>query len=313
MSSDRTAALPASDCPVCGRPMTGRTHLEGSRIRAAAKYSDCHRRCTVCRVGYSNATTNPTLIYSDSLSNVPLEVRRDALQTLHNALNIRCRVPKIRRFGYSTSEDAVTWTVFSFLGQQRPDALPRVVQRLFGLDGSRDTSVLLWGAPITPGIRGGEVQTALRGVVVALGEDRRSPSEPDVILDCGDAGLVVIEVKYLSGNDHRVQANWSRYVRNTGAFADPDAAEASGLYELVRNWRIAHDLAAGRPFAVVNLAPAGTLAATPGMEQFKASLNTSPKHRFSPLTWSAFLASITAECEGLPPWFESYLRDRRLP
>lgn len=313
MSGSVALPLPALACPICGWAMTNEAPPSGDRVRAAGTYRECLRRCSACKVGYSNAQTKPTLIHADPVGNVPLEVRTGVLRVLSEAINIHNRPNKIKRFSYSTSEDAVTWTVFSFLSQHRRDVLPRLVQTLFGIPPSEGVNVLLWGVPITPGTQADAVQLALLRVTDALGEHPRSPSEPDVILDCGGAGLVVIEVKYLSANDQRTHANWPHYVQDAGAFANRAAAQSSGLYELVRNWRIAHDLAAGRPFAVANLAPASTLAATPNMEQFKASLNSSPERRFVPLTWSGFLTSMTAECEGLPPWFDSYLQDRRLP
>lgn len=312
MSAAASTVLPALECPLCGQPMTNDTPPNGIRPQAAESYEDCLRRCAPCMVGFSNARANPTLIHDDPLGNVPMEVRQGALETLQQALNVRNRDNKVKKFGYSTSEDAVTWTVFSFLSGHRPDLLPRLGRSLFGLQPSDEASVLLWGVPITPGTRGGAVQQALLGVTAALGEDSRSCSEPDVILDYGDAGVVVIEVKYRSGNDQRTEANWERYVTNAGAFCDPVEAQASGLYELVRNWRIAHDLAGGRPFAVVSLAFADTLAATQGMGQFKASLRTSPDRRFVPMTWDSFLTALESEAGGLPSWLEEYLGKRDL-
>ena len=81
-------------------------------------------------------------------------------------------------------------------------------------------------------------------------------------------------------------SNWEPYLRSAGAFCDPAKAHSSGLYELARNWRIAYEIARGRPFAVVNLAQAQTLDATTGMDRFKTSLRESPEHTFMPLSWS---------------------------
>jgi hypothetical protein len=133
-----------------------------------------------------------------------------------------------------------------------------------------------------------------------------------VIIDCGEAGVVIIEVKYHSGNDLRDDGHWDRYLPGPGAFDDPAKAKASQLYELVRNWRIAHDLAAGRPFTLVNLATATKLKTTKGIDDFNDSLRKSPEHSFLPLRWDLFLAALEKECMGLPPWLDGYLRERKL-
>lgn len=292
--------------------MTAHTPAGAGPAQVAGTYEDCLRRCATCRVGFSNAKTRPTLIHFDPLSNVPLEVRPGALQTLSEAINIRNRNNKIKRFAYNTSEDALTWTVFSFLGRHRPDILASLVRRVFGFQFSNSVNVLLWGVPITPAERGATVQQALLSVSSALGENPASRSEPDVVLDLGGAGVIVIEVKFRSANDRRTDANWSLYLPCTGAFCDPENAQASGLYELVRNWRIAHDLADGRPFTVVNLANARTLATTEGMEQYVASLRTSATAQFLPLTWASFLTDLEKASGSLPSWFQMYLNSRSL-
>jgi hypothetical protein len=310
--SSVAAALPVLDCPLCGKPMILDALPHGGPAQVAGTYEDCLRRCATCRVGFSNARTTPTLIHSDPLGNLPVEVRPGALQTLSEAINIRNRDNKIRKFGFSTSEDAVTWTMFSFLGQHRPDALASLVRTVFGLRTSDLVNVLLWGVPITPAERGATVQQALLRISSVLGENPVSRSEPDVILDLGDAGVIVIEVKFGSANDRRTDANWGLYLTGMGAFSDPEKAQGSGLYELVRNWRIAHDLADGRPFTVVNLAPSSTLAATDGMDHFASSLRASPTAQFLPLTWDSFLTAVETVSGGLPPWLGTYLQSRGL-
>ena len=107
--------------------MTQGAPAAGGAARVARTYEECLRRCLACRVAFSNAKTTPTLIHFDPLGNVPFEVRQGALQTLSAAINLRNRNNKIKKFGFSTSEDAVTWTVFSFLAQHRPDVLLQLV------------------------------------------------------------------------------------------------------------------------------------------------------------------------------------------
>ena len=86
----------------------------------------------------------------------------------------------------------------------------------------------------------------------------------------------------------------------------------AGLYELVRNWRVAHDLADGRPFTVVNLTSGSTLAATEGIDEFAASLRVSPTSQFLPLTWPSFLTAMEIASGSLPPWMQIYLQSRGL-
>src|SRR5690242_92976 len=103
--------LPALSCPVCGELLRARP---GRRVRPAT-WRDCLRRCTDCRAGYSNARTGPTVLFDDPRMNVPAEVRGGVLDTLAQALNVRNRREKRIKFGFSTSEDALTWTVFTHL------------------------------------------------------------------------------------------------------------------------------------------------------------------------------------------------------
>jgi hypothetical protein len=60
-----------------------------------------------------NAANNPTIIFRDHLDNVPAAVRSGAFRALSCSLNVRNRGSKREKFRFSTSEDAVTWTVFS--------------------------------------------------------------------------------------------------------------------------------------------------------------------------------------------------------
>ncbi len=311
-------SLPRVNCPLplCGEPMTNSLPPAGRKRPSARTYGDCLRQCLTCKVGFSNARTSPTLIHDDPAGNVPIEVRHDVIETLGKAINVLNRNNKIRKFGYSTSEDAVTWTVFSFLSKHRPDLLSQVGKNVFALQPSEEVSVLLWGVPITPSRRGTEVQETLLSVLQSkpLLEDPHSLSEPDVILDYGDAGVVIIEVKYTSPTKETVSKSdkWDRYLQCDGVFRDCVKAKDSNLYELVRNWRIARDLAGKRPYTLVNLAKAAMLENTKGMDDFTDSLQTSSNHRFLPLPWKCFLTALRKESGSLPPWLIKYLRCRKL-
>lgn len=84
------------------------------RPPAARSFTQCLRRCEPCGIGFSNGST-PTLIWREPERNVPPEVHEGLHATLANALNARKRPEKLVEFGFSTSEDAVTWTVFTAL------------------------------------------------------------------------------------------------------------------------------------------------------------------------------------------------------
>jgi len=267
----------------------------------------------LCRVGYSNARQTPTLIWEDPLHNIPAQVRIGAREALAASINVRNRKNKVRRFGYSTSEDAVTWTVFSFLHGQHQDDLSQLYKDVFSIVADEPPALLLWGVPVPHGLRGQEAQDQFIALSDKLTEIPNSRTEPDVLLDFGEAGLAIIEVKYRSGNDSRNSANWHRYLPCRAAFKDSKKAESSGLYELVRNWRFAHDLAGKRPFVVANLAPEDTFTTTAGLTDFEASLATSGKRKFLRLSWCRFLWTASQAVGGFPNWLNAYLAERGLP
>jgi hypothetical protein len=87
------------------------------KIQTTREFQDCLRRCEPCEIGASN-TADPqrvTFIYRNPLENIPFESRAHAIEALGRALNERNRSSKLSRFGFSTSEDAVTWVVFTYL------------------------------------------------------------------------------------------------------------------------------------------------------------------------------------------------------
>lgn len=286
--------------------------VSAGRPRAAACFADCLRRCDSCRVGYSNGRSRPTLIHEDPLDNLPSPLRPGARELLDQAINVDNRSNKLAKFGFSSSEDAVTWSVFVGLQRSVPELLVPLYGHLFGLSPEAPPALVLWGAAVDQDPRGEAVVGDLLAISDRLGERSRSRSEPDVVLDFGDAGLVIIEVKYRSGNDHRQRANWDPYLRDTKAFSVPEQARSSGLYELLRNWRIAHDLAGSRPFVLVNLAPERVLAKTPGMASFEASLGAPGRGRFLRLSWAEFLTGIDGFSASLPAWWASYIEGRSL-
>ena len=293
-------------CPKCGLPLAAR---EGDRITASA-FEDCLRRCDPCGVGWSNASRSPVSIWKDPLDNLPPPVRGGALDAFRLALNEWNRSSKLRKFGSSSSEDALTWTVFRFLVDSPASA---DVWR-FLLDAPAPVvntpSVLLWGVPIS-GPSGDSLRDSVISKLDALGESSRARTEPDVIVDEAQQGLAILEVKYRSGNDQKADGSeWTRYVGGTDAFADPSSTRSSGRYELARNWRLGCEVAAHRPFSLVNLlVRPETGAERTRTESFAASLAQRSGRRFLQLTFSDLLARRPLPW---PVWFEEYAKQHGL-
>ena len=214
------------------------------------EYEDCLRRCDACGIGHSNARENPTTIYKDPLENIPVEALEGIEMVLAQTLSEKNRATKRRRFGFSTSEDAVTWVVFSFLALHAPPGLAGLAQRLLGFPNAGKPTLLLWGVPVPADGVGSELRARLVEILDSIGEDERRRSEPDVMLDYGSAGLAFIEVKLHAANDEAKPADaakFDKHVRDTSAFVDPIKMKKSRMYELTRNWRIGSPRSSARP------------------------------------------------------------------
>jgi hypothetical protein len=298
-------------CPRCGlslKPMV-LPHKPG----VVSQYADCLRRCDSCGVGYSNAQNNPTIIYKDPLDNIPSQAREGIDIVIAQSLSEANRETKFRRLGFSTSEDAVTWVVFGYLARHAPIALSGFARRLFRLSSPSKPELLLWGAPVLANAAGLDLRTRLIAVLTKI--DGSPRSEPDVVLDYGEAGLVIIEVKLHSANDELQPAKagkFDRYLANTPAFAKASDVTSSGMYELARNWRIGWDLAGLRPFRLVNLGPEQLFKESRQLDSFENGLATTEVHAFQRLTWPLLLQSIVSDLGGLPDWLKQWLEERGL-
>jgi hypothetical protein len=165
-----------------------------------------------------------------------------------------------------------------------------------------------------PGVgrRGIDTKNNLVTILDKIGEDPQKYSEPDVILDFGHIGIVLIEVKYRSPNDTLDGKNpkWEKYLHNSSAFADINGVKRTGYYELARNWRIAWDLAAGRPMALLNLGPDSIFKRDDGkkIHEFSNSIRQNNTHKFVVVTWARFLKGMSDNSK----WFDRYLKERHL-
>lgn len=312
--------LPEVECHRCGqvlasaefKPKKGRMAPHGTTFEA------CFRRCDRCGHAYSNSNTGDlnrlTVIYRELFREVPPEIVEGCELILANALNVRNRKSKRRKFLSSNSEDHATWTVFRFI--QLAERLGDILRNLgacIGGPSQHSPAVLFWGVPLPSGDhRAVGLQEQLIGTLDALGEGRQSRSEPDLIVDFGAAGLVFIEVKLRSANDRLDGADpkWDRYILNTRAFADAPGVRATGLYELARNWRIAWDIANGRPLTLMNLDSPELFDGKKKsiLDEFQKCLRLSDHHRFVRCTWRELFKLLPS----LPDWLRAYDEDRSI-
>jgi hypothetical protein len=299
----RPQVLAALRCPVCRAEIPG---VLSSEPRAPSTFDDCLRKCSCGAGAYSNGRT-PTWIFKDPLDNVPAEVRAGLIETAGRSINVRNRTTKLFRLGFASSEDAVTWTVFRYLAQMRT-----LRERLAACGNpvarqARDEpAMLLWGCPVPrEDCTASAVADSLLHVVgKVLKEPKASYSEPDVVLDFDDAGVVIVEAKYKSGNDRKSfdYSGWSRYL-SAVSFSDAESVRRSGMYELARNWRILDELAGGRKASLVNLGLSIEGLESQRLATFRASLRTTPRRDFRVMTWE----SLVGEVPRLPEWLQRWL------
>ena len=307
--TSRKRVLESVICPSCGSRIA-ETSVHGNPS-VAASYDDCLRTCVCGQVGASN-TSNPlnvTYIYREPLNAIPVESRAGAETALNNALNERNRVSKRTRFGFfPTSEDAVTWVVFTYLLRSK-QLLPklRAANVITDEQATADPTLLLWGVPIDSDGTGNAIRERLRELCLSLGEQSRSLSEPDVMIDLGEKGLVIIEVKHRSGNDKKAAdyAGWQRYLDAPHVKWSGTDVQATGLYELARNWCLLTGLSGGRRVTLVNLAPQRLFDRAPGrkLEDFRLAIREDEARHFVTLSWCSLLDAILPD---VPTWLAEF-------
>jgi hypothetical protein len=239
----------------------------------------------------------------------------EALRLAANKFNLPNKEAKA---AFSTSEDALTWTVFRWL---RTAGQLRKACCALGIDiaksATKEPALLLWGATVpNPDASVSVVDAKLEEISADLGEADDRRTEPDVILDFGDAGVVFIEVKFRSGNETKnaEYRNWDRYLERTDppAFRDYGRVRENELYELARNWRFAWELSRriNVPVGVVNLGPERLFRGRSGvaLDELVSLLNQDSRHQFYKIAWPKLF-----EASGkLPVWFPTYAVEKRL-
>lgn len=306
------ASLPSLICPQCQQQIDG-LEVEGRPLTASG-FDGCLRKCLSCgQVGASNASNplNVTYIYRDPLNAVPEESREGADYALRHALNERNRPSKRTKFGFfPTSEDAVTWVVFTYLLRSK-QLVPtlRATRLISDQQASADPTLLLWGVPIEADATGTAIREKLRNLCLSLGEQSNSLSEPDVLIDLGDKGLVIIEVKHRSGNDYKKHdySGWKSrgYLDAPYLNWSAEKVKATGLYELARNWCILNGLAGSRKAALVNLAPQRLFEGAAGrqLEEFRQAIRVNERREFVTLRWDRLLDAALPDA---PKWLTGF-------
>jgi hypothetical protein len=304
--------LPSLECPRCGCSMTTRESV--GEMPSAKCFQDCLRRCERCGIGASNAKAKVTWICLDPLQNIPPDTWNGAKEALAQALNETNRESKLRYFGFSTSEDAVTWVVFTQLLRSGKliDALKRA--GIVADQVAVAPTLLLWGVPVNGGERGKEIRQELHNLCTkTLGEKSDRLTEPDVIIDLGEDDLVFIEVKYLGDNDSQPTdyKHWPTYEKGLRLAWHYEDVKASRCYELARNWRVLKELAGERPTALVNLGQERLFRGVEGERlcRFAEALGLDERSRFKKIRWREFLDKVL---DDQPEWFADFCRDRGL-
>jgi hypothetical protein len=268
-------------------------------------------------VGVSNASSRSsiTFIYKNPLLGIPIESREGAANALKHALNERNRPSKWMKFGFvPSSEDAVTWVVFTYL--LRSGRLLKTLEHIgIGLGAAPETvpTLLLWGVPIDGDARGNEIRNRLSALCLSIGEKKRSLSEPDVIIDLAEHGIVFIEVKHRSANDFKKETyrGWKTYFHASALPWQISGVKDSGCYELARNWRILNGLAEGKSATLVNLGRKSLSEGKQGakLERFAKALGSDDRIRFLKVVWSDFLDAALVDA---PTWLTHFCGERGL-
>lgn len=98
---------------------------------------------------------------------------------------------------------------------------------------------------------------------------------------------------------------YTKYFQGSDAFLNADAVCKSGLYELIRNWRIGTELASNRPFTLINLVM--VVETGQRLKCFRAGLATSAKRRLVTVAWPQFASAIPQTI-----WLNNYLKQRQV-
>lgn len=295
------------ECRECGETIVPSAQIGRTASSPSASIYVCS-----CGFRYSN-NRDPaarTAFAPTPEQNVPERFRSELTATLDTALNKTNLRSKLSKFTYSTSEDAVTWTIFRWL--QEDGALGIIAEAIGIPPPDSAPEVLFWGAPV-----GGQrtaLAEQLRSVCLETDGNRDRLTEPDIVI-AWPTDVFFVEVKYRARNEHKPgYKNFPLYTTGPGAnglFApEPALAADAGWYELTRNWRIGAQLAheRGAAFTLVNLGPAKLGTEASG---FEATVARSADRGFAFLSWGQLLKEVRGRI-AVPADVEDFVQRRDL-
>lgn len=293
-------ALPKIKCPTCGGIISPQIGI----IKTTNSYSDCIRRCEECEIGFSNSKTAPTIIYNRYEENIPEQLRADLDFSLNHSINELNRNNKKIKFGFSTSEDALTWSFFKYFVVN--DLLNELLDILDIESKSTSFDIYLWGTNICKVSEDSFISNGFIKASDSFKESSSRRTEPDVIIRLEDR-LVFIEVKYLSSNELKSDKERFKKYRTSGV-SEEDVFE-SEHYELLRNWAFAEKLSDGNEFELINLAPNKLFCDKNRgkLKKFEDSL-LSPNGTFKKMKWEEVLEKVNKD--NYEMWFKEYLNDK---
>lgn len=273
------------NCPNCGKQMSEDSSFK--RGIKASSYEDCIRKCTVCGIGYSNGKDNPTIIYKDYLQSIPSVFNSGLKQTIEKSINTGHIEDKKNKFGFSTSEDALTWIFIRyFINEKKLD----VLKKLYSLK-SEIEEILLWGVPQINKNDNSE-REKLESICKSLKELQRSYSEPDIII-ITKTEVRFLEVKLKSPNAKSSDIRkFNKYIGND-FYKNKEMLINSKHYELARNWTIGNMFTESKDFKLINQGPSKLFYNDDKelLQKFENSLNDSD--RFEKLSWEKIIDTIT--------------------
>jgi len=291
------------NCPLCGESISPKIGIP----KITTSYSDCLRRCEKCEVGFSNSKINPTIIYKNHHKNVPALLRQDLDVALSNSINTFNRKNKINKFGFSTSEDALTWSFFKYFVIM--SKFNELLDLLNVESNDKEFNIYLWGTSISKTNNESDFIEKFIQISDYFKELPTRRTEPDVIIELSDK-LIFIEVKYLSQNE--IKTNESLFTKYLISDIETEILLRSGHYELYRNWAFAANLSDGKNFQLINLGPKKLFndKNRDMLSQFEKSLK-SVNGKFVKMSWEEIVEKINnSEYET---WFKSYLNEKILP
>lgn len=287
-------------CPRCDEQLFPRNEIK----KWTSSYEDCLRSCDKCSIGFSNSKDSPTMIYKNYQDNIPELVRQNLDQALSNSVNEMNRKNKLNKFGFSTSEDALTWSFFNyFIVSNRYSDLRDLLSVK-----SDETffDIYLWGSKINSANNDIEIIENFLEVSDSFKEIKSKRTEPDVVLKLGDK-LIFIEVKYRSKNE--ITNDAYKFENYLIPDIDINKVISSGHYELYRNWAFASKLSNGNEFELINLGPEKLFHDMNKfkLSQFENALNQT-NGKFRKLSWDKILEKVNNS--HYEDWFKIYLNQK---